>query len=150
MPHKTASSTNKEHFRFTFVRNPFDRLVSSYNYLTGGFGNEGDQKYGETLPKSFKDFVHNGINLNWLHLRPMRDWADSRIDYIGRFENINRDFVDISRIMGKYAKLDHINKAPHKHYTEYYDDELKEIVGKVYAEDIEYFGYEFGEQNGKR
>lgn len=143
--HKTASSTNKEHFRFTFVRNPFDRIVSSYNYLTGGFGNAGDQKFGETLPKTFDEFVRNGINLEWLHFKPMLQWLDAEINYVGKYENLDSDFSDITKLMGIEATLKHINKSSHKHFSEYYDDELREIVGGVYAEDIEYFGYEFGE-----
>jgi hypothetical protein len=35
------------------------------------------------------------------------------------------------------------NSSAHEHYASYYDDKTRAIVGRVYAKDVELFGYRF-------
>ena len=135
----------KQYFRFTFIRNPFSRLVSEYHYIKKCLGND-------KFKLSFKDFCLDlDKNLNNyaydFHNLTLCDYLnDYPIDFIGRLENFQEDFNLVCDKIGiQRKKLPHLNKTKHKHYTEYYDDETREIVTKKYAKDIEYFGYEFGE-----
>jgi len=133
----------KDYFKFTFVRNPWDRMVSTYAF------------YQKNLPPlSFKEYTTKLLNRpepeTWKGYISCYDSIFCKntkitIDFIGKIENFQQDFNTVCDKIGiPQQQLPHENKSKHKHYTEYYDEETKQIVAEKYAKDIEYFGYEFG------
>lgn len=130
------------YFTFSFVRNPWDRLISWIKYRDKRH-NLYEGKINSCIIKKEidVDIISTSTYFNILSLD-----TDGVIDYIGRFENLQQDFNIVCDKIGiPQQQLLHVNKTHHKHYTEYYDDETREIVAERYAKDIEYFGYKFGE-----
>ena len=123
------------YYKFGFVRNSWDRLISAYHY---------SKKFG--LTKNLKEWV-TSINPEWKYDKYGLQYNFvNGCDFIGRFENLQEDFnIICDKIAIPHQKLPHKNATKHKHYTEYYNDETKQIVAEKYAKDIEYFGYKFGE-----
>jgi len=130
------------YFKFGFVRNPWDRLVSAYHYSVKWFAINDAQKLNLKKFDNFSSWLremYTGFNKygsQWSYVRGC--------DFVGKTENLQEDFNIICDKIGiPQQHLPHKNKTNHKHYTEYYDDETREIVAEKYAKDIEYFGYEF-------
>jgi len=141
-------------FMFTFVRNPWERLLSLYFWtkISPSFWS-----CRHKIVQSFTQFVYDLESMQRKeaaireHSTPLSSYAYFNgvqfVDFIGRFENLQEDFNVICDKIGiPQQKLPQINKSKHKHYTEYYDDETKQIVAEKFAKDIEYFGYKFGER----
>ena len=113
---------------FGTVRNPWDRWVSWWKY--------GQKSKHITL----KELLLSRPENHYLDF-----FAGAKDLFVIRFENLQQDFDIVCDKIGiPRQQLPHINKTKHKHYTEYYDDETREIVAQKYAQDIEYFGYKFG------
>ena len=132
------------YFSFAFVRNPWDRMVSEYFWR---------RRYSKRLHRrNLNQFVRRIHKYRWCteHFQPQSEFVcdkdeNCRVDFIGRFENLQEDFNIVCDKVGiSRQELPHKNKSKHKHYTEYYDEETRQIVAEKYAKDIEYFGYEFG------
>ena len=160
--HPTAmENIYDSYFSFAFTRNPFDRLLSEFKWQ----GHVWWEKYDLFKYKfNFKNFVKHivAMKLPFSHHRftsqihdnkhrADKDWSmvqfvEGDVDFIGKFENLQEDFNIICDKIGiERQELPHKNKSKHRHYTEYYDDETRQIVAERYAKDIEYFGYKFGE-----
>ena len=138
-------------YKFTLVRNPWDKVVSHYEYrrkrnktevasrnisfsewVKMTYGQEKDPYYYNN-PKAFQPQVE------WLK----DDEGKISIDFIGKFETINEDFEQIKKAIGIEAELPHLNPTKRAAYQSYYYDETREIVAHWFREDIEVFGYRF-------
>ena len=144
-------------FSFAFVRNPWDRLVSSYFYLQKGGGNAGDLQdkkklLNDDMLSDFSFFVKKGLIqkniLKQMHFREQFSWfyngENCLVDKIYKFEKLQEAIREICTL-GNYPhyELPLTNTSNHSHYTEYYDNETRKIVSDIYKKDIELFNYSF-------
>lgn len=149
-----GSKNFKKYFKFTFVRNPWDRLISSYEYLKSG-GLNGKYK-NEVYKKisqfdSFKDFAkrfHNTDIIKDIHFLPQYYFVCNKksrveVDFVGKYERINEDFKLVTQKVNVPCHLLHLNQSTRKDYKSYYDNETKKIVSKIYHKDIEIFNYKY-------
>jgi hypothetical protein len=156
-----------QYFKFTIVRNPWDKVVSFYHYhkrrkwelFPWTVENEPDfigfiqrllvENQGALAREIFRN--RSGASTHHLRLSNSLDWVsgpDGRIlvDFIGRVENLQADFDHIcDRIGIRRRRLPHANRSSHKPYWEYYDAATREVVAARFQRDIDYFGYRFGE-----
>jgi len=131
-------------FVITSARNPYSRAVSMFTHKSW------------RCVESFKEFCYMikknkypSASAKW-HSSTITDQILAKdtlkVDFVIKLENIQEDFNTVCDKIGiPQTELPHKNESKHKHYTEYYDEETKQIVAEKYAKDIEYFGYKFGQ-----
>jgi hypothetical protein len=144
-----------EFYKFCFVRNPWERIVSLYEYLNRG---ESFDTFVLGLGRADPIGFYNVKGLS--QCRPQTDWIPRDIDFIGRFENLESDVKKICEITERSiigGKLPHIlpvnpktgkRKKRTKHYREYFSDSssgriVKEIIEEFYQKDFQRFDYTF-------
>ena len=139
-----------DYFKFAFVRNPWDRLVSCWknkvidqNYFAFDETQHAEMK---NFPK-FVDWVaKQKIDSNDIHLRSQAALIDlENCDYLGRMENFEEDLGKVFSAIGLPNKSRKVSNrtSERKTYQDYYDDDLMNKVGKIYNKDIQIFGYRF-------
>lgn len=140
----------KKYFKFAFVRNPWDRVVSCYiqkvkRHLM-------DFVFEECFDNDFDYFVdfldRQDLTIADRHIRlqtalvPFKD-----IDFLGRFENFHNDLNEVMNILGIHLEsIPQKNPSDHLHYSHYYNERTKQIIARKYKKDIEAFAYEFENQ----
>jgi len=135
------------HFKFAFVRNPWDRLVSFYAYARRHLASTLPQLQDLTFSAVLRLVDSGAAWLEPLHvLRPQTDYTRGA-DFVGRFERLSEDFSGVCARLGLSAALAHRNASQHGAYASYYDDWSRGFVARRYAGDIQEFGYSFGDMS---
>ncbi|OLE01296.1 MAG: hypothetical protein AUI36_44100 [Cyanobacteria bacterium 13_1_40CM_2_61_4] len=124
-------------YKFTCVRNPWDRMVSYYFTPT--------QHVGELDRKEFRKVISKALSVaDYLRLDKGDDDPFANVDYIIRFESLADDFRSVCATLGiPTVPLPQYNRSSRERYSKYYDDELRELVRKRFAPEIERFDYTF-------
>ena len=155
----------KNYFKFCFIRNPYTHAVSSFLWDESRFQYN---KYKETYLHK-KDLTRRKFNL---HLRKIlknnliktNDVSDRSflfpgsqiytiknkiaVDYIGKFENLDKELKKISKIIGlpkPKFKIRHFNKKNDLSIDKigFFDEENKKLVRKIWKKEFEIFDYKF-------
>jgi len=127
-------------YKFTCVRNPWDRMVSYYFTPT--------QNPETWNRKKFREIISKALSLaDYLRLDNGEGDPFANVDCIMRFENLADEFRAVCDTIGiPPPALPRYNRSSRDHYSKYYDDELREFVGARFAAEIERFNYRFEEQ----
>jgi hypothetical protein len=134
-------------FSFAIVRNPFDQLVSRYEYIKT---NENHHFYQAANRLEFGDFL---IHQKWRDINFSKSQYSKVTDKNGnvivskifRFEKFNDILNELSSILDikNITEVPHENSSIRKPYQEYYTDKSIRFVEKNFKSDLDFFDYKF-------
>jgi hypothetical protein len=138
------------YYKFSIVRNPFDRLLSEYYWTP--IPNIG-YKYGKTKSE-FLDYVRNIVKKQLYfqnnyndHFIPQYMFLCNRrgkllIDNLFKYEDL--DFVKdyLKKKLNIERKFPHLNKTSEEKTKDYWSESEKEKIYDLYKNDFILFGYE--------
>jgi hypothetical protein len=138
------------YFKFAFVRNPWDLMVSMYHFiLREPTAPRHEQVKAAGSFEGFVDWVGRTADpfpkgITKLQSEMLTDDAGRLlVDYIGHYEQLGEDFAEVAHKVGIADRLPHLNRSQHTDYRAYYSDRTRELVGECFRSDVELFGYTF-------
>lgn len=152
--HKIAREIDNlnNYFSFAFIRNPYEKVLSSYFYWS--------EKKSDTFVRfskeypTFDKFINNyeistkqeKYHFEYNNWDYVSDGEKIIIDYVGKFDNIEEDFINVQKLCGiqdkKLFTLPKLNNTKHEFWKTYYNDELANIVYDKWAQDFEKFNFD--------
>ena len=136
----------EQYYKFTIVRNPWSKAVSQFFYIQKR--PDLQEFIGLQKEDSFKKYlaltaVKPHVQWEKQHRFFLDDNGEMLVDFLGRLERFEKDATSILAHLNIHETIPHVNATQHHHYSEYYDDETREMVAEQYREDIQILNYSF-------
>lgn len=147
----------KQYFKFIFVRNPFDRIVSAF-FKSISY-KDYDRAYLRTkidnllIPK-FEKYILNNFKQHSAHYRDQHLWFQdengnsikNEYDFIGRFETLENDLKYVCRLLNIHRDIiprisPSLRKKDYKLY--YKNPEVRQKIKEEYKKDLDLLDYTF-------
>ena len=161
-----------EYTSYSFVRNPWDRLVSWYSMIQGRRNRVPFWKKRSATPfkspfwnhvvrdsHDFDSFLinctdviyENGCFKSFAFIQAdylSDEDGNIAVNFVGRFENLSNDVTKIFERLGiEVGKLPELNASKHDHYSNYYSQKTRDLIALRFQRDMDLFGYHFTEQD---
>lgn len=161
---KEYNINQNELYMFTFVRNPWERMLSMYlfyhknNFNAKEFysnNKEIDNDFNKWIEFIYSDnfnkkLLHGDVNIFKYCFSNQLNWVkDNKGDIIKginlfKIENTNpHDFLTKTLNLQDVDGNTRLNTTKHEHYSKYYNKKSIKLVEEHYKEDINYFNYKF-------
>ena len=151
---------DKNIFKFSFVRNPFDKVLSAYLNKIKNYAGKEKKEITDILgidiheEIGFDQFIYaiektTPYNMN-PHWRPQTNqlfYDLVKYDFIGRLENFDKDFQMVLNKINpefEFKSNNYSDKTDAKEkLQQFYTQKTIEIVKKIYKQDFENFNYPY-------
>ena len=125
----------EDYFKFSVVRNPWERMVSWYCYTFPRISQEIDKDH----------FFENGLGRN---MPAMKDYlyydGKNQMDYIIRYENLEEGFKEVClKLDIPFEGFEVTNPSTHPHYSNFYNDDRLSKIDELYGDDAKIFNYSY-------
>lgn len=131
------------YFKFAFVRNPYTRLISEYEFIR----RRPDHGRHKTVIKmTFDQYIkYQSKRFDAHQINMLADKGGNlQMDFIGRFENLHEDWAFVcDKLQIMNAELSHRKKASKVNYKDYFNPESIELVAKLWKKDLQTFNYQY-------
>jgi hypothetical protein len=123
------------YYKFTFIRNPYDRIISGWNHMNKQIPFKEYVKMKNFV--SDMEYIHVFMNQT-KHI--MNERGQIITNFIGHFETLEEDLNKVLNHLKIFYRIHNpyqiVNSHKHLHFSSYYDQETLNIVNLLIEDDL--------------
>lgn len=144
---KVGQQTFSQYKTFAFIRNPFDLLVSRYEFI---LRRKNHHRHTLISAMNFSQYLEYERARHQKNQKDLFSFVCDKsgniiVDELFRFEDLSSEINRMCAFLNieQPSQIAHIHKSERKPYQEYYSDSDIAVASKIFERDIQHFDYKF-------